>query len=333
MRKKTLHKKKIATAILVLLSAYSITSYGADRKGTVSISFENDLFGPGEDDNYTHGSQISYVSDTYMPHWAQRAAEKLSYDTNYTDIRYVTTIGQQIYAPADISRSELIEDDRPYAGWLYFSAGLLADSNEGKYRTLDKSEIIVGLVGPDSGAEAAQKTAHKLVGVQRPEGWDNQLHNEFTLDIQFQRQWMIPILDNRIDVVPQINTILGSSNRSVGTGATFRIGKGVNADYGPPLLRPSATGSNYFNNHQDFYWYFFTGVFGRYVEHNIFLDGNTDGNSHSVDKNEWIGDVQLGLVAGAGDWRVTFTNIIRSHEFEKQTEGDAFGSIGVSYRF
>src|SRR5690606_1519676 len=42
-------------------------------------------------------------------------------------------------------------------------------------RTLTGYGFEIGVVGPDSGAEATQKWVHKLTGSTDPEGWGNQL--------------------------------------------------------------------------------------------------------------------------------------------------------------
>lgn len=305
-----------------------------DSKGALTLALENDLFGTGSDGHYTHGSEISYVSDTYQPDWLKSFASGIGLYSQGDDLRTVWSLGQQIYTPNDISRSDLIVNDRPYAGWLYTSFGMFTDSQQrSTVRNINKLELIVGVVGPQSGAENAQKRIHKWTDSTRPEGWDNQLHDETTVDLQYQHEWIIPLVSNYIDIVPRVGTTLGTSQRNAGAGFTFRIGSGLNADAGPPLIRPSAAGSQYFKSGQSFYWYVFAGAQGRYVWEDIFLDGNEDGNSHSVDKKHWVGDVQGGLVVGLENWRITMTEIYRSREFEGQADPDQFGSLAVSYRF
>src|SRR5690606_18493192 len=101
-----------------------------------------------------------------------------------------------------------------------------------------------------------------------------------------QREWIMPLLPG-VDVVPRIGTTLGSSQRNAGLGFTLRFGSGLGSDAGPPLIRPAATGSHFFHAEQPFYWYLFAGAHGRYVDYNVFLDGNRDGDSHSVEREDW----------------------------------------------
>ena len=305
-----------------------------DRRGSLTLAFENDLFGAGTDRHYSHGTEISYVSDTYQPRWLVGTADAIGlYDTG-DDLRFVWSLGQQMYTPDDLSRTDVILNDRPYAGWLYLSIGMLADTQHREpVRGISQFEVIVGQVGPDSYAEDAQKRIHKIIDSEEPRGWDNQLHNETTFDVQYQYQWVVPLIANYVDIVPRVGASLGTSQRYAGAGFTFRVGSGLDSDAGPPLIRPAAAGSHYFKPDQVFYWYVFGGAHGRYVEHNIFLDGNRDGNSHSVDKEEWVGEVQAGIAMGWAAWRITLTELARTREFEGQQEPDEFGSVAVSYRF
>jgi len=323
----------LATFLLAgLTTSFAITNaWSEDSKGNLTLAVENDLFGAGTDKHYTHGTEITYVSDTYQPSWLLTAASWMPFFEPNAETRFVTSLGQQIYTPADTQTEHLVPDDRPYAGWLYGSVGFLNDYRASA-RYVDKLELVVGLVGPQSGAQSVQRTIHKWIGSDIPQGWDNQLHDETTVDLQYQRTWMLPLVDNNIDLVPDIGFTLGTSQRNVQTGATLRIGSGLGADFGPPLIRPSAAGGQYFKPLQSFYWYLFGGAHGRYVEHNIFLDGNTDHDSHSVRKNSWVGDLQAGLVMGIGNWRLTLTEILRSKEFEGQDDPDEFGAIAITYR-
>lgn len=318
--------------IAVVISFLSLPSLAADGKGILNLNLENDLFGSGNDRHYTHGTELSYVSDTYQPSWLLSSASFLPFIQNRSETRFSVKLGQKMFTPDDISRKDLIMDDRPYAGWLYTSLGFLSD-NRGQHRYIDKLELVLGLVGPDSGAESVQREIHELTDSEIPMGWNNQLDDEVTLDLLYQRQWMIPIVSDNADIIPVVGFQLGTAMRYVSTGVTVRLGSGLGSDYGPPMIRPTSVGSGYFQPDQSFYWYLFAGISGRYVDHNLFLEGNRDGNNHGVHALEWVADLQAGAVMGFGNWRFTLTNIFRTREFENQREPDEFGSIAISYRF
>jgi hypothetical protein len=52
-----------------------------------------------------------------------------------------------------------------------------------------------------------------------------------------------------------------------------------------------------------------------------------------VDKETWVGDLQAGVVIQVGHFRITYTQIFRTKEFEGQESGDIFGSVSLSYHF
>ena len=90
-----------------------------------------DLFSD-TDRNYTNGVKISLISPDLisfvesgkLPEWSLKYIYKLPFinDPDPALKRKVEfSIGQNMYTPADISRSDLIVNDRPYAGWTYFA--------------------------------------------------------------------------------------------------------------------------------------------------------------------------------------------------------------------
>ena len=71
---------------------------------------------------------------------------------------------------------------------------------------------------------------------------------------------------------------------------------------------------------------------GRGVAHNIFLDGNSDKDSHSVEKRKWVGDLQLGFVVSTQRFRLAYSHVIRTKEFELQRVHNRFGSLTLAMR-
>jgi hypothetical protein len=311
-----------------------------DLAGIFSAQVENDLWGNGTDRHYTHGTRFSYLSSEATPVWLEKASAYVPLFNQHGHLRTSYAVGQSIFTPEDISRKDLVEDDRPYAGWLYGAVGLISDHRlrDGNLQSkrLDSLELNIGVVGPDAFAKETQTEVHKIVGSPKPEGWDHQLHNELGIMLIYDRQWQAQynskIWGLGIDLSPHVGGSLGNVMTSVNCGLTLRVGRDLPSDYGPPSIRPSLPGSGFFRPTSDFGWYLFAGVEGRYVAHSIFLDGNTFRDSHSVDREPLVGDIQAGLVLTWGNTRLSFTNILRSDEFEGQSSPTEFGSISLSFR-
>ena len=305
-----------------------------DGKGTFNVQVENDLFGSGSDRNYTNGLRLSYLSpQDEIPGWVYIAARSFPLFAEQGLLRTSYTIGQNMYTPDDTSRPDLIRDDRPYAGWLYGGVGLTSDNGQ----ILDNLELDIGVVGPASFAEDTQKIWHKLIGADRPEGWDNQLRNEPAFVLFYERKWRAMYSFNldglAVDATPHAGMALGTVYTHGAGGITFRFGQDLPSDYGPPRIRPSLPGSGFFVPTRSFGWYLFAGVEGRAVGRNIFLDGNTFTDSHSVDKEVLVGDFQAGIAFTVGDARLSYTYVVRTREFQGQDQPDQFGSFNLSLRF
>ncbi len=304
-----------------------------DDKAIFSVVFENDIFG-GTDQNYTNGVRFAWQNavDT-TPEWAVWIADNLLPLAVEGRKRISIAAGQNMYTPLDLTRRDLVNDDRPYAGWLYGSVGMVSDTGT----RLDNVMLTVGMVGPSSLAEDTQKFIHRQIDSQHPYGWDNQLDDELGVVLTMERKWRalyeFSPFGAGVDITPHAGFNVGNINTDASTGLVFRLGYDLPADYGPPRVRPSLPGSDFFVPTQNLSGYLFAGVDGRAVGRNIFLDGNTFRDSHSVDKRNFVGSAQIGAALTYHDTRVSYTHVLMTREFEQQKSAQQFGVITVSMRF
>ncbi|HTQ14897.1 MAG TPA: lipid A deacylase LpxR family protein [Rhizomicrobium sp.] len=303
------------------------------ERGTISFLFENDIF-YRTDRDYTNGVLLAWTSapaDT--PDFAVRWARALPFFAQSGEVRTSVALGQDIYTPDNIKLANPPPGARPYAGFLYANFGLI-DKTESR---LDQLQLTLGVVGPDSLAEETQKFVHKLLGDQTPEGWRTQLRNEPGVVLTYERSWkLIPprsFAGLLFDVEPHAGAAVGNVYDYVNAGAMARIGFPLPDDYGPLRIEPSLPGSNFFEPAGQFGIYAFVGVDGRAVARNLFLDGNTWTASRHVDKNVFVGDLQLGAAITTRSWRLTFTHVFRTKEFCTQKNSDQFGAINLSIRY
>jgi hypothetical protein len=307
-----------------------------DRGPIITLQVENDYFVSDDDSQYTHGMLLSYYSGANeVPGIVRDGAQYLPFFAEWGDLRSSFAIGQNMFTPDDLSATEVVEDDRPYAGWLHFDIGLTSDTQARR----DLLELSLGVVGPDSYAQQFQTEFHKLIDAPVGEGWDNQINNEPAIMLSYERQFRgyepLRVMDVEADAVPNWGFAVGNVYTYGSTGVMFRLGSDLSQDYGPPLIQPSLPGSGYFERRgwDEVNWYVFGGMEGRAVAYNIFLDGNTLSDSHSVTKEIFVGEVQAGVVVTVGEIRMAFTQILRSPEFEGQDHPDHYGAITLSAGF
>lgn len=238
-----------------------------------------------------------------------------------------------MYTPADISTSEVIPDDRPYAGWSYFSLGYHRANNfSDRLDFLDTVEIQMGLVGPESFTEESQKFVHKLRNLQRPNGWDNQLDNEPGLNLVFERKWLFYSDRSHsinTDIITNAGGSLGNVSTYLNAGMEVRLGWNIPKSFGISLIRPA--GSTRLMVDGPFSLFLFGANNNRFVMRDIFLDGNTLSHSHSVERRDWVSDFGAGVGIGYGKVMVTLTQVLRTKEFSGQKANHSFGSITVSF--
>ncbi len=312
-------------------------------RGYLSLQVENDMFGNGADRHYTHGTQLSYATAPGQYHWVEDLAHHLHMLPRNKELesRVTFSLGQAIFTPADISRLVPDSADRPFAGWLYLSAGLIAEVKRPPTpsplvkRVLHRIEFSAGVVGPASLAKQAQQNVHEWIGAPRPRGWDYQLKNEPALLVSYelQKRYGYDAGYLEFDATPHAGVTLGNVYTLGAAGVTLRIGHDMLDDFGPPRIRPSTPGAAFFEDTKgSLGWYIFAGFEGRGVARNLFLDGSTFAHGPSVDKRLFVGDAQLGAAVTYGPLRLSFTNIYRTREFKAQKTADEFGAITLSVR-
>lgn len=313
----------------------------AEAKGVFSIAVENDSLSSGADRNYTSGIKLAYVSPAEgVPGWLRPAGEFTRAISGSAPDFWGIAIGQSIFTPEDISANPAPPDQHPYAGWLYMQImlGAQEDRSDGRApRYMDTYELEFGMVGEAAYGEDAQRSIHEWLGAPDPQGWDSQLEDEFAFAVSADRRWraLRAFIDVpgglEFDLTPSAGATLGTLRTEARVGAIARLGWRIDNDFGPPRVRPSLSGVEHFSG-GPLSWSIFAGVQGRAVARNLFLDGNTFRDSASVERNPYVGDFQTGFSISAGDWRLAYTYVWRTEEFETQPTRQDFGALAISVR-
>lgn len=305
-----------------------------DTRGTVSIVYENDWVDGGKDRNYTNGIRLSYVSGTtptdgltkwVSDHLMDAGSEKVK--------RRGFAVGHSIFTPNDISASDELTDDHPYAAWLYGEYTLMTAKRD----QVDQFTLQIGVVGPSAGGEWVQNEVHKLIGADPAKGWDNQLEDELGIVISYDRRfralWETGGARFGADLTPSAGFTLGNIQTNARIGTMVRIGQDLRTDYGPARIRPGLAGAGFFTPTDGLSWYIFGGFEGRYVAHDIFLNGSLFKDGPSVKSNDWVGDFQGGFALQLGDTQFAFTYVERTPEFEGQPGAHRFGAFTLSRKY
>ncbi len=79
--------------------------------------------------------------------------------------------------------------------------------------------------------------------------------------------------------------------------------------------------------------YIFARAEGRAVARNIFLDGNTFGDSPSVNHQPLVADLSVGTSLNYKNTKFTYALVYRTEEFVGQRQGQLFGSVSFNLSF
>lgn len=305
------------------------------QKGSLNLIIENDKFAD-TDRHYTNGLQLAYfLAPGKEGSWVKKAAQFLPLLKSSGDLRHGVFMGHEIYTPDDTAATQFLPNQRPYAGWLY--GGVSISSNTSSH--FDVWRLNLGVVGSAAKGEQVQNNFHRLIGVDEANGWDHQLSNKFGLMLVYESGYRKELFqENNLlsigaDVIPHYGFSVGNVEQYINAGLTLRLGKGLSHDYGPPRIRPSLPGSEYFDTYSKLSWYTFFGGGYRYVNRNIFIDGHDESYAYQINREKWVHDIQAGLVLSYGRTRLTYTFVHRSKEFKEQDKADQFASIGIGYLY
>ncbi|MDQ8200053.1 lipid A deacylase LpxR family protein [Pelagicoccus enzymogenes] len=316
---------------------------------TFGIAIENDVFS-GTDQNYTNGTQLSwdyanaeaYSEIPRLPQWAKQVAKLKGAQQAPDSFGATISLGQKIFTPENKEATELVAEDRPYAGWTYLSLAL----RESRQNHTDTLELTAGVVGPDSYAEDIQNWVHEKIGSQIANGWDNQLKNEVGGILSWQRDTrLFAFPDNSTGWGADLNSSYGLSLGNVYThalvGASLRFGYNRHLSANTPRIRPANT-SAFPSNPDDprlsseagqIGLFLTLGAEGRYVERNLFIEGNTWADSHGLELEQRVGDYYAGLSFIANRWSINYLYTVRSEEFPGQERPHEFGGLTLTRSF
>lgn len=286
------------------------------REANSRFIFEiiNDFLAPqGTDRYFTNGLRVGQTSDK-LPKFIEW------YDTDLKDEYYIVTLSQEIYTPEDIEESELINNDRPYAGWTYLTFALGKKDRD----TLSLTVLDVGALGEGSQADKVQRNFHQAIGSTSPEGWENQLSSELGFALKHIRAKNFRVENENLsaDLSIYAGGTLGNVRTSLEAGLTFRAG------YNVPN---SILQGHEYTNHRNFSLYGHIGARSSLVFRNAFIDGNTFKDSHSVERETFVNNYSLGLTAGLGDFSFSYIYDFWSPEFKGQQGSHNTGTFRLSY--
>ncbi|MDX1501746.1 MAG: lipid A deacylase LpxR family protein [Thermoanaerobaculia bacterium] len=313
------------------------------RTATHRLTFENDAL-IGTDRGYTNGLQYSRMRPRFegLPSWARPFLGRFTLcsdaappaelppvdaeegpDRGCYRVNSGFLLGQLIYTPEDLTRRDLIADDRPYAGWLY--GGVVTELIHSSRRRMHRFEAQIGVLGPESQADEAQILVHEAFGFTRPQGWANQVDTRLGAEIEYDWTYNLLKLDRHERRLFDVHLGLGATAGNVFANARAsllgRIGLNL-SDVFPETIEPVALTLD------DVEAYLFARVVAKGVLINETIEGSP---RHLLEIEELVNDLVAGFVLRLGGYSLAYSAVTRSDEYRPGGRQHRYGSLSFSW--
>lgn len=195
----------------------------------VRLTFENDVLQlrPTDirDHDFTNGIRLDLMGNFWGKLFTRHVLLEFPKEPGRTyDYLYSFSVGQEMYTPDDIKVPTIIRNDRPYAGWLYMTSGLIT-TDPIRARKLTSS-VSLGVMGPLSRSDSVQSFVHRLFDFPPPAGWRNQIANDIGLSyaVRYEARPFAQ-LHRSFDLIGMVEGQLGTVTNFIGAGGMLRIGQ------------------------------------------------------------------------------------------------------------
>lgn len=306
---------KLADSLIVSLCLLCTVPAAAD---SFSAWDENDYWGRWSDKYYTNHTRFAY---TYDPAGSP------------TD-HYFFSIGQEMYTPLHKSAKIPPENDHPYAGFLYASAGFAQHTKD----TLRSTELQIGVVGPSAIAYQCQRDYHDFIDESYPQGWDSQVRDQPGINLLNEARMRFTLSGTHgegyaSDMILRGFFSLGTVHTQLSGGAQVRYGFNLPQDFGYTSMRQSTSVVIKPDVPASFY------VFADFQADLNLYDVTLGGElfrEHDSDIYAYplSAEFTIGAAAVYGNWSLMFFQSFRSRDFSAADKTFfAFGGVRLSYSF
>lgn len=301
------------------------------KKHFIGLISQNDAyFNSTTDRYYTAGQGIMYSS----PEGDYGLMNQIGFIKGNTS--FSLAINQSIYTPVDKFSIAPPTSDHPYAGYLNLGFSI----HHRTQNILESLGVRIGVSGEYSYAREAQNGIHALMGLRLSNGWDTQVGNEIILNLSYELAYRYALFYSDycdIDTISSLEVAFGNANVYVKLGGMLRVGYNLKTTFLPQGIAGENWGFQTGRSYADgFGIYAFGGIYGSYVGHNLFIEGNVFGKSHypvNTVLEHFVGSVVGGVSIVSGVLAFTYQVIYTSKEFKAQDGSHAVGSFAFSCSF
>lgn len=304
-------------------TAFNIQTQAQNFKNEFGFKSDNDSYlAQGSDRYYTNGLFINF----------RHALDQKQLKEGLEKKTYEISLGQKMYNPISGYAPDPAKQDRPFAGYLYASAGMnWFYSNE----SILKTSVEIGTTGPNSLAEDGQELLHKTVGFYALDGWQYQIKNEMAVNLSAAYTRLLHRApNNAIDFSFEGYANAGTTFSGAGAGILFRAG-GLNQ-----LFNSAYTNAVIGNNPKTRALvkrevFFYAKPQLNFIAYDATIQGSMFNNNSPVTfgAKPIVFAQQLGFNYSSQRFTFDFGMIFKTKEVKSTAKAHQYGSISMFYRF
>jgi hypothetical protein len=323
--------------LLLLLFIFFLLRLQAEEKDLMEFErlnfvFENDAY-ISTDQWYTLGGDLSFLYKLHGEPFDLPFSDKqkgISY--------FAVALTMEMYTPVKFNDPDPQPNDRPYAGWLYTSFAL----HQSSAKSLDSLEIQLGLVGPSVKAGEIQKLIHDHILGDPVNGWQNQLHDELGINLAYHHheRYIVDTRQYEAVLIPRAGGVIGNVRTELDVGVLYRVGVHIPRDFGQNFVMMPGLDSAIPALNRDKKRY--RAAYGYYLQlqsdlrlvgRDIFLEGNSDGNSLSVEPYPLVGRAGGGFGGSYKNYQLSIMYTAESKSFTQQPRVHGYAAFLFSYAY
>ena len=246
--------------MLCLMSLPLATFSQESPKNQIAIWHDNDFL-TLTDRYYSFGLGVDYTRK-----WKQGI-----FKNTREQIRF--QLYQKAYTPDNLRTSSLRDMDRRYAGFLGLETGYTVATQD-----LFEAKLLLGIIGPNSGAGGFQRWYHKNIVQYVVPSWAEEMPDQFhtNLSLSYKTEWQLAPIPFGVSIVPTPSVTYGTKDIYAEMGGEIFFGRKS------PIRKSMAYGQIgdlereiYFSIHWNYRW----------VSRNVLFEQNLPGliqepNSH-----------------------------------------------------
>jgi lipid A 3-O-deacylase len=323
--------RKIIVLLLTLAAGIAQAQDTTRYRTMVRIYEDNDfmnIWGNGTDKGYTNGTRLDIFytkkkpSRFFIDRWMPKAGDS-SINT------FGWGIMQTMITPYDIHLRIPDKYDYPYSGALFVTHTLHASNPKKKYNL--QTEWMIGVMGPPALAKELQTFMHRLIGYQKPRGWDYQLPTDLILNLNLAAEKQLAHINKGMELIGGAQVFGGTALNGAALYSLLRFGK----------MRPYFNGllSQYTGGrHRQFYFILKPAV--EWMLSNALLEGGVftqtkkdeqetrNGELPAAGRRRVIGKLDYGVVLASGRISISYTQTSAT-PLIKGLNGQSIGNLSL----